>query len=154
MAFHIRRSNKTFSNSSNKRYRSCQYAIHVKLTENQSPTSPQSIPLIIDEHEEQQPSDNPLMREHEPEQMDIAIETTSISSISSRIKAKSNTKTKSRNSSNSQNAALRDATNREETSTALIKNKKRKLPPSPQQQQRKQSSRSIAKRSRQDDSSF
>ncbi|CAF3795882.1 unnamed protein product, partial [Adineta steineri] len=98
-------------------------------------------------------SDNPLMQEHEPEQMDIAIETPSISSISSRIKAKSNTKTKSRTSPNSQNAALRDATNKEETSTALAKNKKRKLPPSPQQQ-RKQSSRLIAKRSRQDDSSF
>ncbi|CAF1453005.1 unnamed protein product [Adineta steineri] len=132
-----------------------QSSIILNNKENQSPISPQSIPLIIDEQEEQQQSDNPLMQEHEPEQTDIAIETPSISSISSRIKAKSNTKTKSRTSSNSQNAALRDATNKEETSTALAKNKKRKLPPSPpQQQQRKQSSRLIAKRSRQDDSPF
>ncbi|CAF4324303.1 unnamed protein product, partial [Adineta steineri] len=132
-----------------------QSSIILNNKENQSPTSPQSIPLIIDEQKEQQPSDNPLMQEHEPEQIDIAIETPSISSMSSRIKTKYNTKTKSRISPNSQNAALRDATNKEETSTALAKNKK-KLPPSPQQQQqqRKQSSRLIAKRSRQDDSSF
>ncbi|CAF1375550.1 unnamed protein product [Adineta steineri] len=130
-----------------------QSSIILNNKENQSPTSPQSIPLIIDEQEEQQPSENRLMQEHEPEQMDIAIETPSISPISSRIEAKSNTKTKSLNLLNSQNAALRNATNREETSTALVKNKKRKLPPSPQRQ-RKQSSRLIAKRSRQDDSSL
>ncbi|CAF1487639.1 unnamed protein product [Adineta steineri] len=62
-----------------------QSSIILNNKENQSPTSPQSIPLIIDEQEEQQPSDNPLIQVHEPEQMDIAIETPSISSISSRI---------------------------------------------------------------------
>ncbi|CAF1158420.1 unnamed protein product [Adineta steineri] len=129
-----------------------QSSIILNNKENQSPTSTQSIPLIIDEQEEQQASDNPLMQEREPEQKDITIETPSVLPISSRIEAKSNTKTKSRNPSNSQNAALRDATNREKTSTALIKNEKRKLPPSPQQ--RKQLSRLTAKRSRQDDSSF
>ncbi|CAF4178925.1 unnamed protein product, partial [Adineta steineri] len=128
-----------------------QSSIILNNEQKQSPISPQSIPLIIDDQEEHQPSDNPLMQEHEPEQMDTAIETPPTSLISSRIQGKSNTKTKSRTSSNSQNAALRDATNKEETSTALIKNKKRKLPPSPQ---RKQSSRLIAKRSRQNDSSF
>ncbi|CAF4241649.1 unnamed protein product [Adineta steineri] len=64
-----------------------QSSIILNNKENQSPTSPQSIPLTIDEQEEQQPPDDPLMQEHEPEQVNVAIERPSISSISSRIEA-------------------------------------------------------------------
>lgn len=124
---------------------------NIGVGENESPKSPQSMPLIIADIEEQQPHDNSLVQIDEPEKMDVIIETASSSVVPSGIKQKSNTKKKFSNSSNVQHTVLNNATN-SEASTAAIKNKKRKLPPSPKQ--RKVSSRLAAKRSRQNVSSF
>ncbi|CAF3827820.1 unnamed protein product [Rotaria sp. Silwood1] len=118
--------------------------------ENESPQSPQSIPLIIPD-QEQQPHNNSLLQIHESEQNTVGIQIASSTAVHSRIIQRADTKIKFSNSSNIQHKVLKDATN-SKALTAATKGGKRKLLSSPKQ--RKLSSRLAIKRSRQNVSSF
>ena len=115
----------------------------MNIEETESPQSPHSMPLTINDQEEEQIYDNTLLQIHQSQQMDVNIDSASLVVLPSVTKKTTNTKKKFSKTSNIQHTALKNVTNNE-SSLATTKGKKRKIPSSPKP--RKISARLAAKR--------